>query len=98
MKIEWTPAALADRHAIFDYVEADSPRAAVAVDERIEAAVERLADFPESGRPGRVAGTRELVMTRAPYILPYRIVGDAVRILRVLHAARLWPDAFSDDT
>ncbi len=70
MKIEWTPAALADRDAIFDNIEADSPRAAMTVDERIEAAVERLVDFPESGRPGRVEGTREIVMTNAPYILP----------------------------
>lgn len=97
MKIEWTPTALADRNAIFDYIEADSPRAAVAVDERIEAAVERLVDFPESGRPGRVEGTRELVMTRAPYVLPYRILDGTVRILRVLHSARLWPEKFSDD-
>ena len=97
MKIEWTPTALADRNAIFDYIEADSPRAAVAVDERIEAAVERLVDFPESGRPGRVEGTRELVMTSAPYVLPYRILDGTVRILRVLHSARLWPEKFPDD-
>ena len=97
MKIEWTPTALADRNAIFDYIEADSPRAAVAVDERIEAAVERLVDFPESGRTGRVEGTRELVMTSAPYVLPYRILDGTVRILRVLHSARLWPEKFPDD-
>ena len=66
MKIERTPAALADREAIFDYIEADSPRAAVAVDQRIEAAVGRLVDCSESGRPGRVEGTRELVLTRTP--------------------------------
>jgi addiction module RelE/StbE family toxin len=97
VRIEWTQAALDDRDAIFDYIEADSPRAAVAVDERIEAAVQRLVDHPESGRPGRVDGTRELVMSRAPYILPYRISGDTVRILRVLHGARRWPDAFPDE-
>ena len=97
MKIEWTPAALADRNAIFDYIEADSPRAAVAVDERIEAAAERLVDFPESGRPGRVEGTHERVMTRAPCVLPYRIRDGTVRILRVLHSARLWPEKFPDE-
>jgi toxin ParE1/3/4 len=97
VKIEWTPAALADRDAIFDYIEADSPLAAISVDERIEAAVERLIDFPESGRPGRVEGTRELVMTNAPYILPYRILDDRVCILRVLHSARLWPDKLSNN-
>lgn len=95
MKIAWSPAAIADRDAIFDYIETDSPRAAIAVDERIEAAVVRLAQYPESGRPGRVEGTRELVVNDAPYILPYRVDGDIVRILRVLHSARLWPDGFS---
>jgi toxin ParE1/3/4 len=95
VKIAWSPAAIADRDAIFDYIETDSPRAAIAVDERIEAAVVRLAQYPESGRPGRVEGTRELVVNDAPYILPYRVDGDIVRILRVLHSARLWPDGFS---
>ena len=97
MKIEWTPAALADRDAIFDYIEADSPLAAISVDERIEAAVERLVDFPESRRPGRVEGTRVVVMTSAPYILPDRILDDRVCILRVLHGARLWPDKRSNN-
>jgi toxin ParE1/3/4 len=97
MKIEWAQPALSDRDAIFDHIEADSPRAAILVDERIEAAVKRLADYPESGRPGRVEGTRELVMSNAPYILPYRVAGDAVRILRVLHSARLWPDELEDE-
>ncbi len=86
-----------DREAIFDYIEADSPRAAVAVDDRIEAQVDRLIDTPEAGRVGRVAGTRELVLNRTPYIAAYRIDGKVVRILRVLHAARQWPDNFTDD-
>ena len=97
MRIDWSPAAVADRDAIFDYIEADSPRAAIAVDERIEAAVLRLAQYPESGRPGRVEGTRELVVTDAPYVIPYRVERDSVRILRVLHSARLWPDGFSQE-
>jgi toxin ParE1/3/4 len=67
------------------------------MDDRIRAAASRLIDFPNSGRPGRVAGTRELVVPGAPYILPYRIDGDAVRILRVIHAARLWPDEIPDE-
>ena len=94
MQIEWAPAAIADRSAIFDFIEADNPIAAVTIDNRIEAAVQRLLDFPQSGRPGRVEPTRELVATRTPYILPYLIVGDTVRILRVLHGAQQWPDDF----
>jgi len=70
MYLEWSVFALADREAIFDYIEADSPRAAVCVDDRIEARVEGLAQFPEMGRPGRIEGTRELVISRTP-ILPH---------------------------
>jgi len=66
MILEWSPFALADRDAIFDYIEADSPRAAVTVDRRIKASVEHLNRFPEMGRPGRIEGTRELVISRTP--------------------------------
>jgi toxin ParE1/3/4 len=91
MRLEWSIFARADRDAIFDYIEADSPQAAIAVDDRIREQVETLARFPESGRPGRVEGTRELVIHRTPYIAAYRIAGSTVRILRVLHGARQWP-------
>lgn len=83
---------MADRKAIFDYIEADNARAALALDERIESATRRLIDFPESGRKGRMIGTRELTVPGAPYILPYQIIGDTVLILRVIHTARMWPE------
>lgn len=66
MRLEWSVFALADREAIFDYIEADSPRAAVAVDDRIQKCVEGLAQFPNMGRDGRIAGTRELVISGTP--------------------------------
>jgi toxin ParE1/3/4 len=97
MRLEWSAYALADRIAIFDYIEADSPQAAVAVDERIREQVEVLARFPASGRPGRIEGTRELVISRTPYIVAYLIAGNTVRILRVLHGARRWPDDMSEE-
>ncbi len=92
MLLEWSVFALADREAIFDYIETDSPRAAVSVDDRIKVGVESLAQFPEMGRIGRIVGTRELVISGTPYIAAYRILGDTVRILRVLHGAQQWPD------
>lgn len=55
---------------------------------------ENLRRFPASGRPGRVLGTRELVVSRTPYIVPYRVRGDMVELLLVLHAARKWPSQF----
>ncbi|MBA3810250.1 MAG: type II toxin-antitoxin system RelE/ParE family toxin [Caulobacteraceae bacterium] len=96
MKLVWSARALADRRAIYTYIEADDLRAAITVDERIEVAARRLADFPDSGRHGRIEDTRELVIARTPYIAPYRVTGDIVRILRVIHGARIWPDALLD--
>lgn len=97
MRLEWSTFAQADRDAIFDYIESDSPRAAIAVDERIREQVETLARFPESGRVGRIEGTRELVILRTPYIVAYRIAGNAVRILRLLHGSRRWPDDLPEE-
>lgn len=96
MKLVWSAFALADRDGIFAHIEADNPRAAIAVDERIAAAARLLLDFPESGRPGRVAGTRELVVTRTPYVAAYTVTTDTVRILRVLHDTQRWPDELPD--
>ncbi len=96
MKLEWSVFAFADRERIFDHIEADSPRAAIAADDAIAEAARRLIDFPQSGRPGRVEGTRELVVPVLPYVLAYAIRGDEVRILRVLHAAQEWPDDLPD--
>ena len=96
MRLEWSLLAQADRASIFDYIEADSPQAAIAVDDRIRVQAEVLVQFPESGRRGRVEGTRELVIPRTPYIAAYRIAGDTVRILRLLHGARQWPEAMSE--
>jgi toxin ParE1/3/4 len=68
--------------------------AASRLDDRIEAEVERLTEFPEIGRVGRIGGTRELVITQTPYIAAYIFVGDFVTILRILHGAQLWPAEF----
>jgi toxin ParE1/3/4 len=90
--VKWSVLAVADRNAIFEYIEADSPQAAVTVDERISAAVASLEKTPGIGRPGRIEGTRELVIDHTLYIAAYHIAGNFVRVLRVLHGAQLWPE------
>ena len=91
-KLVWAQFALSDRDDIFTYIEAENPRAAIHVDEQIVLAARRLLDFPESGRPGRLAGTRELVIPRTPYIAAYAVTADTVRVLRILHSPQMWPD------
>ncbi len=95
MKISWLWLSEADLNLVFDYIRKDNPDAALSVLEMIRGAVERLASFPEMGRPGRVAGTRELILPRLPYVIAYRVRGGGIEILRVLHAARRWPEDFS---
>ena len=91
-KLFWTPEAIQDRDAIYDYIEADNPAAALALDELFAEKAGRLVEHPSLGRTGRFAGTRELV-AHQNYILIYDVVSDLVRVLRVLHAARQWPPA-----
>ncbi|WP_244471370.1 type II toxin-antitoxin system RelE/ParE family toxin [Rhizobium ecuadorense] len=78
-------------------MEIENPRAAVHVDQKIVFAVRRLVEFPESGRPGRIAGTRELVIPGTPYIAAYVVQEDRIRILRVLHGAQVWPGDISTE-
>ena len=94
MKVRWTSLALEDLHSAYEYVAGDNPRAASAMIARIEAAVNSLRVFPEGGRPGRVEGTRELVVTGTPFIIPYRMKHRQIEILALIHAARRWPESF----
>lgn len=94
MRLAWTRPAQQDRRAIREYIAADNPAAALDLDELLSEKAARLVDHPGLGRPGRVAGTRELVAHRN-YILIYDVVGDLVRVLRVLHAARKWPPSLN---
>lgn len=91
MKLIWSPQAVADREGIYDFIDAESPQSAILVDDRIWNATLSLMRFPEIGRPGRIAGTRELVVQRTPYLVAYRIQDDRLRILRILHGAQRWP-------
>jgi len=92
VRLFWTPEALDDRRAIYDYIEADNPLAALNLDELFSEKVRNLIDHPGLGRIGRVTGTRELVVHKN-YILIYDTTADSVRVLRVLHAAMKWPTA-----
>ena len=94
MRVNWLRAARANLVAVSEYISQDSPEAAARTVGAIARAVETLEDFPSLGRPGRISGTRELVVSGTPYIVPYRVRGDVVQLIRVFHAARKWPSHF----
>ncbi len=92
MIVIWSPTARAHLRHAKALIAGDNPRAAAKTAVSILDAVERLKDFPASGRPGKLPHTRELVMPGTPFFLPYRVKGDAVEILGVIHGARRWPE------
>jgi plasmid stabilization system protein ParE len=85
---------LADLAEAGAFLRAHDPAAADRVMGRPAAVIDRIALFPESGRRGRVAGTRELVVAATPFIIAYRLTAATVDILAVIHAARRWPSGF----
>ncbi len=91
MRIRWLRKALRNLDEEASYIAADDPKAARLVVERIFEAVEQLRNQPAAGRPGRVPGTRELVVRNTRYILPYRVRGESIQVLRLFHTSRRRP-------
>jgi toxin ParE1/3/4 len=85
------PEAERDFDNQLDYLLRHDSRARIDAGDAILAAVDRLVDHPRFGRPGRAHGTRELVVTRTPYVIIYPVDPSEVVILRVLHGAQRWP-------
>ncbi len=94
MRVRWDVKALEQLEAEGLYIAQDSPGAASRVGIRIMDAADGLATYPLQGRPGRIMGTRELVIPRTSYILAYRVRGQVVEILALQHAAQQWPESF----
>ena len=91
MKVVWSRRAAAHLIAIQEYIEQDSQDAAQRVAERILECVDRLQEQPLTGRPGRVRGTRELVIAGTPYVAPYRVRRDVLEMIAVFHGRQKWP-------
>lgn len=94
MNVRSTRNALANLDGEATFVAKQNPEVASQIVERIETEVQKLATYPALGQPGRVPGTRELVISGTPYIIPYRVRGEALEILCVIPSARKWPTTF----
>ena len=92
MRVRWLRKALRNLDDEASYIAADDAAAARLVVKRVLAAVAMLAEQPGLGRPGRVPGTRELIVAKTRYIVPYRVRGETVEALRVFHTSRRLPE------
>ncbi len=90
LKVRWTRPALSDFIEAQEFIARDDPQAASRTAERLWEAAEHLTENPHIGRKGHVAGTRELVVTRTPYLIVYRTRDEVVEILRIWHGRRNW--------
>ncbi len=91
----WSPEAIDDLAALRAFIAEDDPAAARRVVLHILYNVDALLSrHPAMGRPGRVPGTRELVIPNTPFVVPYRVQNGKIAILRVYHSARRWPETF----
>jgi toxin ParE1/3/4 len=91
MNAVWSPRAIGHLVAIKEYIEKDSEGNAARIAARILDAIEILRTQPQMGRPGRLAGTRELVVSGTPYIVPYRVKQERLELLAVFDGRRQWP-------
>ena len=91
MRVKWLRGALQNLDQAIDYIAHDNPIAADAAESTWETA-SRLEQHPYGRRPGRLEGTRELLVPRPPYVIRYRIKTETVEILRIHHTAQRWPE------
>lgn len=89
-RIRWTARALQRLDEIGAYIAHDDLDAAARTVARIVSCVDMLAELPNTGRIGRITGTREVVLSDIPYIIPYRVRQD-IEIITVMHASQKWP-------
>ena len=89
--IRWLPKAQESLEAELQRIAKENEAAAKRIATVVQSRTEYLEQFPESGRPGRVSGTRELVIAEFPYILPYRVRGGVVEIVRFFHTSQKPP-------
>jgi len=96
MQVKWLRRALRNLEKEAAYIARDNPQAAAALVTEADESTRLLTRHPDMGRPGRLPGTRELVLPHFPYIIPYRVKEQRVEILRMFHTVRKWPPGFGD--
>lgn len=94
MKVVWSRRAIHHLAALSDHIARDSAQHAARVAQRILDSIELLQTQPALGGPGRIPGTRELVIPNTPSLVPYRVRRDCLELLAVFHGHQKWPSSF----
>jgi len=91
VKVVWSPRTIGHLVRLRRYVAKDSEKNAALVASRIVRTVDLLESHPEIGRPGRIAGTRELLVPDTGYVIPYRVRREHLELIAVFHGRQKWP-------
>ncbi|MSO62149.1 MAG: type II toxin-antitoxin system RelE/ParE family toxin [Acidobacteria bacterium] len=91
MQLRWTEEAADDLEHIAGYLLTHTPSRAPDLVRAVYDAPSDLLTFPNRGRQGKKEGTRELVLAPLPYLVVYKVLGDVIFVVRILHGAQKWP-------
>jgi plasmid stabilization system protein ParE len=91
MNVVWSRRAIRNLIQLREHIEKYSEQNAALVADRILRAVVLIQSHPEIGQPGRVVGTRELVIPDTPYVIPYRVRRGRLELIAVFHGRQKWP-------
>ena len=94
MRVKWLRAAVTSLVAETEFIARDNPDAAARGEASVRESIDQLSRFTAMGQPGRVPGTRELVIPGTPYIIPYRVRRETLEVLQIFHGSRKWPKRF----
>jgi toxin ParE1/3/4 len=89
--VVWSPRAIGHLADLRAYIARENPGAAARTATTLPAAIDRLAELPNLGRPGRISGTRELAVPGTRYLILYRVRAERLEIIAVFHVRQRWP-------
>ena len=90
LRVRWLPKASVNLATIIDYIAERDDVAASRLQDDIERVTSQLPQYPYLYRPGRVDGTREIVV-RHNYVVVYRVLPNLIEIVSVLHSRQRYP-------
>ncbi|AOS85032.1 addiction module antitoxin [Chlorobaculum limnaeum] len=98
MKVQWSRSARKRLEEIEAYISLDRPETArKLIRSLITKTALKLSQYPQIGRAGRLAGTRELVYRDAPFLVVYTVRNDTITVLTVFHTSQQFPQSSSSD-